>query len=192
LIGGAWFKSGKFSIDLKLQKADLGNQGLGLLPLLLHVNGQFPLDGSIQVVGDLNELSAASGLIELKLGKIELPPQKIMAMNFPALVIREGEIRASIQSAKLKIETVRLGKKTDTETGSQEALNGSVSGEVSLGKTWDASKYDLKIQFEISEEVSKAAWLLSSLLAPYKKNDRSYRFGLNGPSYAPLMTPEGE
>ena len=191
LMGGAWFKSGKFSIDLRILKADLGNQGVGLLPILLHVNGKFPLQGSLQVKGDLSELSSINGLISLKLETLELPPQKIMAMDFPSLIIRGGEIRATIQDAKVKVDSFKLGQPSQSGTPPDD-LRGMVGGEIGLGKTWDASKIDLKIQFEISDELSKAAWLLTSLLSPYKKEERSYRFGLSGPSYAPLMSPEGE
>jgi len=191
LVGGAWFKAGKFSVDLRIFKVDLGNQGMGLLPILLHVNGKFPLEGSLQATGDLNELSSTTGLINFKLETLELPPQKIMAMDFPSLLIRGGEIRATVQDAKIKVESFRLGQPTQPSTPPDD-LRGTVGGEIGLGKTWDASRIDLKIQFEISEDLSKAAWLLTSLLSPYKKEDRSYRFGLSGPSYAPLMSPEGE
>jgi type II secretion system protein N len=172
-------------MNVSFDKADLGEAGAGLLPLLGKVSGKLPLSGSITLSGDPQQLSGWAGAITLDLDSIALPAQKIAGFQAPALSIRGGSIRVQIAGSRAKLENVRLGKVT--EAG--DDLAGTLSGEVTLGKTWDSSQLSLNAKVRISEAVNKAFFLIDALLGASKTQDGSYSFTLTGPTYAPVMAP---
>lgn len=187
LSASGWFKSGTFSVQADFREADLGDAGLGILPLLARVGGRLPLNGTLVIAGNAAVPSSWSGNIGLQLGKVALPAQRIAGFPIPALNIQNGEIKAQIAASKAKIQSLRLGKLTDPS----DDLSGTLAGEITLGRSLDSSQLALKIQLRISEAVLKAFFLIDALLGPAKTPDGSYAFDLNGPFFMPALVPSG-
>jgi type II secretion system protein N len=180
-----WGTKDAFSVSATFDRADLGEGGAGLLPLLARVSGKLPLSGTLRLSGDPQQLSGWNGSIQLDLDAISLPAQKIAGFQAPALAIRGGSMRIQIANSRAKVENLRLGK--ISEAG--DDLAGTLSGEVTLGKSWDASQLGLSAKLRISEALNKAFFLIDALLASSKTPDGSYSFTLTGPTYAPVMAP---
>ena len=185
LSASAWMRGDSFSMDLRLNNADLGEAGVGILPLAAQINGKLPLEGSVSIRGPLSQMSGWEGSIQLTPGKVDLPAQKIMGFPIPALLIRGGEIRATLQSGKARVDSIKLGRIAE----SGDDLSGVMTGEVTLGKTWDASQLKLKVQLKLSESVLKSLFLIDGLLGPTKTPAGIYSFELQGPSFAPNLVP---
>ncbi len=185
LTASGWMRGDSFSMDLRLNNADLGEAGVGILPLAAQINGKLPLEGSVSIRGPLSQMSGWEGSIQLVPGKVELPAQKLMGFPIPSLLIRGGEIRAAIQGGKARVDSVKLGRIAE----SGDDLSGVMTGEATLGKTWDASQLKLKVQLKLSESVLKSLFLIDGLLGASKTPAGIYSFELQGPSFAPNLVP---
>ena len=64
-----------------------------------------------------------------------------------------------------------------------------MTGLVTLGKHWMASKIDLNTRFSLSQAVLKPLILLDALLGSGKQSDGSYAFHLTGPILSPTPSP---
>jgi type II secretion system protein N len=180
-------RGGKFSLSAKFDKAELGNAGLGIVPILSGIDATLPLTGTIDLSGDTHQPTSMAGKIQLGIGKTELPAQRISGFPLPAIRFGDGEIRANVAQGTIKIESLRLGK-MDRET---DDLRGSASGDIALSRSWDSSQLNLKARLRFSEPILKSLFLLDALLGPGKQPDGSYSIQLTGPLYAPQMQPGG-
>lgn len=180
-------RNGVVSAALDLNKADLGGKGLGVLPLLAGVDGSVPLDGKAELTGDLSQTDTIRGTAQLKLGKLRLPTQKLMGFPIPRIQIDDGEIRISAESGKARIETFSIGR-LDRES---DDIRSTLSGEVTLGRTFPASQLNLKARLKFSSAFQGALFLIDGLLGPGKQPDGSYSLLLTGPIQAPQIQPAG-
>lgn len=185
MTAAGWIRGETFSLDLALQGADLGEGGLGILPIAAQISGKLPLGGRASIRGSLSQMSAWEGDIQLTPGNVDLPAQKMLGFPIPSLQIRGGEIRATLQGGKARVDSVKLGKLAE----SGDDLSGQMSGEVTLGKTWDTSQLKLKLQFKLSDAVLKSLFIIDGLLGPTKTPAGIYSFELQGPAYAPNVVP---
>lgn len=180
-------RSGKFSFSAKMDRADLGIGGIGLLPMLAEVEATLPLSGTIELSGDGSKPTSLSGKVQLTLAKSEIPGQRISGFPIPSIRFSDGEVRSIINSGVVKVESLRVGK-LDRNTDDLAAVG---SGEITLSSTWEASQLNLQSKLRFSESVLKSLVLLDALLGAGKQPDGSYSIRLIGPIYAPQMQPGG-
>jgi type II secretion system protein N len=178
-------RGGKFSASVKLEKAELGTAGLGIVPILSGVDATLPLSGTIDLSGDANQPTSMTGKVQLSIGKTELPAQRVSGFPVPAIRFGDGEIRANVAQGTIKIESLRLGK-MERET---DDLRGSATGDISVARGWDSAQLNLKAKLRFSESVLKSLFLLDALLGPGRQPDGSYSIQLTGPLEAPQMQP---
>lgn len=178
-----WFRrSGEFSVSARLDDGDLG-----VAAQVSSLQATLPLTGSIELAGNPSNPSSLSGAIRLALGKTRIPEQKISGFPIPAIQFDDGEIRATIDAGKARIETLRLGK---AERASDD-IRGTASGEITLGRSIDESQLKLNANVKFSESVLKSLFLLEGLLGPGKQPDGSFSLQLTGSLAYPQMQPGG-
>ena len=182
-LGGSFsMKGSNISLSLDAKQIDLGK--LGVFGVAAGIRGTGQLSGSAAVSGDMSIPSTLTGDIDLSLSKIALDPQTIAFFNVPKISISEGKIEISADKGKATIKTLRLGK-----AGSSDDLQGTATGDIILGRNWDSSTLNAKVNFKLSDTLMKAFILLDSLLGPGKQGDGSYSLTLAGPVTAPNPTP---
>jgi type II secretion system protein N len=121
----------------------------------------------------------------MDLSKLVIEQQSVVGFALPRMNISEGKIDIAIEKGKLALKNVKLGKSGDD-------LRANVTGDLVLGKTWDSSLLNAKVNFALSEMVTKALVLVDALLTPGKQPDGSYTYSLNGAlSGPPVATPGG-
>jgi len=183
LSGSFSMRGQNFSFSFKSKKLDLGK--LGLLPIAAGIQGGAVLDGNGSISGDPNSPATLDGSININLSKVVIEPQTIAGFSVPKLNISEGIAEVSIDKAKATLKTLRLGK-----TGNpSDDLQGTITGDFALGKTWESSTMNLKAHFSLSEGIMKAFILLDAILGGGKQPDGSYSFNLIGPIESPMPTP---
>lgn len=169
--------------DVTFRSLDLGK--LGLLPVLAGIRGGAVVSGTAKVKGDIAIPSTLEGKIDLKLSPFVMEAQSIQGFALPKLMISESEISARIERAKVVLGTVRLGKPGNA----LEDVQATLTGDIALGKQWEASLLDIKARFSFSENVTKSLILLDALLGAGKQADGSYGYSLTGSISAPLPMP---
>jgi type II secretion system protein N len=184
LTGSFSTKGTQLSASFSAKQMDLGK--LGLLPLAAGVHGSAMLNGSGSFAGDMSIPSTLTGDLDLNLNKVHLDQQTIAGFSVPALSVSEGKIELSADKGKATIKTFRLGK-----PGSSDDIQATGSGDVMLGRNWDSSTLNGKVNFKLSDNILKAFVLIDALLGPGKQGDGSYSFTLNGPVTSPNPTPVG-
>ena len=91
-----------------------------------------------------------------------------MGFNVPKLSISEGKVELFGRQGQGDDQDLPLG-----QAGSADDIQGSGSGDVILGRNWDASTLNAKINFKLSENILKAFVLIDALLGPGKQGDGS-------------------
>lgn len=180
LAGSASFApsagSTPFSIDFDAQKADLGK--LGVLPLLAGIQGSLPVTGHGSFAGDLNALSGLTGDAKLELTNLVIDAQNLQGFAIPKLLISSGTIDLKAEKGKLSVRGFRLGKAGNPA----DDLVGTVTGDISLGKTYAMSTLDLKATFSLSDNVKKIPGmsLIEGFLTNFRQGDGSYLYPITG------------
>jgi type II secretion system protein N len=182
LSGSFSMKGTEMSASLDAKQVDLGKTGA--LALAAGIKGTGIVTGSLSFSGDSSIPSTLNGEADLSLSKVALDPQTIVFINVPRISISEGKIEISAEKGKATIKSLRLGK-----AGSTDDLQGTASGDIMLGRTWDSSTLNAKINFKLSEPLMKAFILLDAFLGPGKQGDGSYSLTLTGPVTAPNPVP---
>lgn len=181
----AWFKSsGNFALSLESHDFNLGDSGsglLGLIPGAAGFQGRLPLSGKMELNGNLEQPSSILGQIHLKVGKTDLPQQKIAGMPFPEVHLSEGEIRVAVDAGTAKLESVRLGK---MDLASDD-LRLAASGSIKLAQSWPASGLDVSAKIQLSDAIKKSFFLLDAILGQGRQPDGSYSIALTGSLSAP-------
>jgi type II secretion system protein N len=174
-------KGSQVSLSFDADRLDLGKLGaLGFA----GVHGGGVLSGSGSVSGDLSVPTTLAGDVDLSLSKVVLDQQTIAFFNVPRVSISEGKIDLTADKGKAVIKTLRLGK-----PGSSDDIQGSATGDLILGRNWDSSTLNAKVNLKLSDTLMKAFILLDSFLGPGKQGDGSYSFSLSGPLTAPNPVP---
>jgi type II secretion system protein N len=185
LDGSGSISGSKGSFNFQAKKLDLGK--LGVLPMAAGIQGSGILDGKGSISGDLSVPSTLDGTINLNLSKVVIEAQNIMGFSIPNISISEGVIDISLEKSKANIKTFRIGK-----TGNvTDDLQGTITGDATLGRNWDAGNLNVKTHFSISPNVMKSFTLLDAILGGGKQPDGSFSFMLTGPLRAPMPTPMG-
>jgi type II secretion system protein N len=170
--------SGTFSA----KAMDLGK--IGVLPLAAGIRGTAVVTGEGSVSGDFALPSTLTGDVDLNLSKVVIDQQSIMGFSVPRLAISEGKIELNSDKGKATVKTFRVGK-----PGSADDIQATGSGDVVLGRSWDSSTLNGKVNLKLSESVMKSFILIDALLGAGKQGDGSYSFQLNGPLTAPNPVP---
>ncbi|MEN9722233.1 MAG: hypothetical protein RJB38_219 [Pseudomonadota bacterium] len=181
-------RGGKFSFESRIKSADLGADGLGLLPLLTGLAIKLPVDGQISLEGSFEDTASLTGDLELALGKTELQAQKISGFPIPAIRIQDGNVKITIANGSATLKTFRLGNMNQ----GVDDLAGSATGTISIGKPIEFSQLNVSTRFKLSEAVIKGLFIIDAILAPGKEPDGSYHLSLQGPMTALQMLPGKE
>lgn len=172
-------------IDAQVLVENLNLGRIGLLQALAGVKGSAIAKGEASIDGDSNQPSTLNGKFDLTLTKISIEPQSIMGFQIPKITISDGVIKGDIKSGKVIFSTVKLGK----PGSAADDIIASMTGDIQLGKTADATQLALKTKFSLSQNVLKSFVLLDALLVGGKQPDGSYAFAFNGPAFGALPTP---
>jgi type II secretion system protein N len=175
-------KGTQFSGSFKAKGVDLGK--LGVLPITAGIRGSAVATGSGSFSGDLAAPSTLGGEAELDLGKVVLEPQSIMGFSVPRIQLSEGKISLNADKGKATIRAFKLGK-----AGSADDIQANASGDVLLGRNWESSTLNAKINFKLSENILKSFVFIDALLSAGKQGDGSYTFSLTGSLTAPQFLP---
>lgn len=175
-------KGPQMSLSFDAKQLDLGK--LGILSLAGGIRGTGMLSGSGSFSGDTSVPSTLSGDVDVNLSKVVLDAQTIVFFNVPRVSISEGAIQLSADKGKATIKTLRLGK-----AGSSDDIQGTGSGDIILGRNWDSSTLNAKVNVKLSDTLMKAFILIDSFLGPGKQGDGSYSLTLSGPVTSPNPVP---
>jgi type II secretion system protein N len=174
-------KSDKINAQINLENVDLGK--LGVFAFAAGIKGSGLVNGSVNIEGSLNDFGTLNGDIALKLRKLHTDEQNLMGFALPALNISEGEITIPIQSGKLQLKKVELGKGMDD-------LRLSLTGTLALNRFLNASQIDLRAVFAFSDKVKQSLSILESLLGSAKTSDGRYAYKLTGQLGSPIPVPD--
>jgi type II secretion system protein N len=176
-------KNSSFSANLNADNFDAGQTGV--LYLGTQIRGSATLSGQARMNGDFTTPSSLEGQAKLDLKKIRLDPQTMQGFQIPTINLQEGKIVLETEQAKLFVRTLSLGK-----PGSSDDIVASGNGEVNLGRTWETSPVNLKLNFKFSENLTKSFVFLDALLGAGKRPDGSYAYQLSGPLLSPQFLPQ--
>ncbi len=185
--GNTSVKNLPISLSFKAYQIDLGK--LGLLPALTNIQGSALADGSGSLFGDLNSPNTLTGNLKLNLKQFIVASQSIMGFSIPRIEISECMIDFAIDKAKASIKTFRLGKASSAAANAEDEIQGNITGDLTLGKQWDTSTFNLKAKFSLSESIMKSFGLLDAILGAGKQSDGSYAYTLTGPATYPVGAP---
>jgi type II secretion system protein N len=174
------------STSYRAENLELGR--LGVFPIFLGIQGSSILDGNGSVSMDTQALNQTDGTVNLQFSKISIEPQTIAGFSIPKINLSEAILQAVIEQGKAKITTLRLGKSGGSGAVGDD-IHATLSGEITLGKTLEASTLNLKTKFSFSENFLKSFMLLDTLLGAGKQPDGSYAFSLTGPAMNPVPQP---
>ena len=176
LSASFWGKrSGNFSFSGKLEEADLGDAGIGVLPFFAGLSATLPLSGSIKFSGE-GKPETTSGSVELTLGNTKIQAQRIEGFDVPSIHIGDGEIRLTVDKGKVKISTLRLGR-LDRDS---DDISGNATGELTLAPSLENSQLNLSARLKISEAILTKYFILTGFLGA-KQADGAFNFKLVGP-----------
>ncbi len=179
-------RSNSLSASFQSDQFDLGR--LGILPLFAGIQGSSILEGDGSVSTDLQALNETDGTINLRLTKISLEPQTIAGFALPKLSVSEALIQSTIQKGKAKLTAVKIGKPAGTGATGDD-LTATITGEITLGKTFEMSTLNVKAHFKFSENILKSFMLLDVILGPGKQADGSYAYMITGSVAQPNAQP---
>jgi type II secretion system protein N len=182
VTGSFSMKGPQISASLDVKQLDLGKTGI--LALAGGIKGGGVVTGSASISGDSTIPSTLNGDVDLSLSKVVLEPQTVVIINIPRVAISESKIELVADKGKATIKTLRIGK-----PGSPDDLQGTASGDIMLGRNWDSSTLNAKINFKVSETLLKTLFFVDAFLSPGKQGDGSYSLTLTGPLTAPNAVP---
>ncbi len=185
LDGSFSTKGSRFSASFNSKKFDLSN--IALFPMMADVQGTGILDGTASVSGDFSIPNTLQGNLNIQLNKVIIDPQLIDGFSIPQVNLSEALAEVTFDKGKAILKTIRFGKQGNPA----DDIQGSITGDLLLGKIWDSSNLNLKARFSISENIKKSFVLLDTLLGAGKLADGSYSFSLTGPLSSPNSTPLG-
>lgn len=183
-------KNTQISGSLKAKAIDLGR--IGLLTVAAGVRGSAMATGTASFSGDFAIPSTLAGEADLTLGKVALDQQSIMGFSVPKIQISEGRLELAADKGKATIKTFKLGKAGAPAAPAVDDIQATATGDVLLGRNWDASTLNGRVNLKFSENVTKAFVLLDALLGAGKQPDGSYTFNLSGPMTSPQFLPAGK
>ena len=177
------------AIDFDVKQLDLGKlEGISSFTFV-KIHGVVSGNGSI--VYNSGSPDASEGEAALTVDHLFIASQTLSGIDDPLLsTLKIPEVSASKAKinltitkgkARLKIVLGQKGVETDD-------IVGVITGDVILGRTLLLSKANLEADFYVSEKLMHSFPLMSGFLAPGKKSDGSYKFGLTGPLSS--MVPE--
>lgn len=167
----------EMSVDLAFDQVDLGSISLLQKYLPLAFNGK--LNGSIALNHNLDLPIKSEGKIKLSLDKLTAPAQSVAGFNLPKLNINQTLIEMSIAGGVATIRQFEVGKDIKSDD-----LMGKATGDIKLEKNLELSRLNVKVVFDLSQNVNQSFPLLNALLAPAKTPTGSYAYRLGGPIYA--------
>lgn len=177
-------RSNEVRAAIEANEFNLGKSGI--LPAAAGVTGSVPLTGKGNLQGNLENPQSMKGEFNLDIGKIVVDAQTIGGFAIPRLGISNGKAHIVIDGGKALLRDVRLGK-----VGSpSDSIALKASGDMNLGKQWEASTLNVRAHFSLSPDVLKSFAILDALLGAGKNADGSYAFKITGPVYAPAPTPD--
>ncbi len=186
LRGSMTVRKTLFSTSFQAEKFDLGR--LGVIPLFLGIQASSLIEGNGSLSTDAQAFNLTQGKLNLNLSKLLVDAQSIAGFAIPKLVVSEALLQATIQDGKAKISNLRLGKSGASGTADDD-VRATISGEITLGKTFEASTLNLKTKFSFSENFLKSFMLLDAILGAGKQSDGSYAFNLTGSVANPIPQP---
>lgn len=139
------------------------------------------VNGTGSFSGDLQVPNTLEGQLSIDLTKLVIEQQTLMGFAIPRMAIAESKVEIVTDKGKLAFKNVKLGK------GASDDLRATLTGDLVLGKTWDSSMLNAKVNFAMSESVHKAFILIDSLLSPGKQPDGSFTYALNGMLSGPMQ-----
>lgn len=166
-------RSNHISADFTADRMDLG--ALGLLPALANLKGSAMMSGHGNLDGDTSVPSTLNGDIHLNLSRINIDSQSLLGFNLPRLSVSEGTADVSFGRGKAIIKTLKLGKSVADD------IRATITGDLTLSRTWGTSMLNARANFSLSPSVMKAFPLIDALLAQGKQPDGSYAYQLSGP-----------
>lgn len=175
--------STKINTSFKFKKIDLCK--LNILPFFTGIQGSAILDGKGSISGDYQVPSTLEGNTTINLTKILVDTQTFSGFHIPRIYISESFGEIKINKAKINIQSLQIGKPGN----SSDDLHATVTGDISLNKSWEISTLNLKIQFSFSQTILKAFSLLDTLLGSGKKENGIYSFTLSGTFLSPTFAP---
>lgn len=196
LGGKFWIKQGlgalhgAVSMKGNQVEADIDATGFelhktGLLPALAGFQGNATISGKVLFVGDPNQPSSWEGKINLDLKNVGLDPQNVMGFSIPKVTVSQGKVDLLIDKSKLTIRTFQLGKAGNTA----DDLQATVTGDLQLAKSWNASTVNIRTNFGLSPTILKSFAILDTLLGAGKQPDGTYSFQFNGPMTGVVPSP---
>lgn len=167
------------SVRFNSDKMDLGK--LGVLPLLANVKASGIITGSGSFSGSISSPSSIAGEAKIDLSKIVIDQQTIQFFAIPKISISKGTVDVLVDKGKATIRTLNLG----APGNAADDLRAVVTGDVTLGKTWETSNLNLKIRFKISDTIRKAFFLIDSFPQQITRSqDGTYGTQINGTMYS--------
>lgn len=176
-------KSSHLSADFTADRMDLG--ALGLLPALANLKGSAVLSGSGTIDGDATVPSTLNGEVQVTLSRIVIDSQSVLGFNLPRLSVSEGTVDVTLGRGKATFRSLKLGRTPADD------IRATVTGDVTLGRSWPTSSISARADFSLSPAVMKAFPLIDALLNQGKQADGSYAFRLTGPVTAINPEPVG-
>ncbi len=177
-------------LTFDMNRVDFGK--VKILEALSPVKGSFIADVSASLSGNPMNLSTFKGDASMKVQKLEIPAQKLVipglffSPEIPStLRVKEGSALFKIRDGRVSFKNVKLGD----PQGKDADLYLSATGEIILQNTWDTSKVDLQVFFNLFGDVKKSFALLDTLLKTAKRKDGSFGFTVKGPASYPEATP---
>jgi type II secretion system protein N len=163
------------SLDADIRQIDLGS--LGILDATAGVRGGAVVSGNVVLKGDFMAPSTLEGHTHLDLTHIVIDSQNVMGFTLPRIAVAEGTADFVFEKGKMLIKTFKLGKSPSDD------IRATITGDLTLGRTWPQSTLNAKADFSLSDTILKnpSLSLVDALLAQGKKPDNSYSYNLNGP-----------
>lgn len=172
-------ESGDFEVEAKLEDLDLTALPLVKLAANVHVGGV--ASGQLSASGNAEIPSSLEGSTDLKIQKLQFDQQSVMGFPLPKLSAPQAQVRINVAKGKLQIEQLQIDKGGE--------LWANVTGQSTLGQTWDASSLDFKAQFGITDAVLQTLSFVEALIRGAKQADGSYAFTIAGTFGAPFVNP---
>ena len=132
-----------------------------------------PIPGVVNMDGDLiinqADLSKSSGSLDLDITKLSIPALNLQGIILPVLNFGDVKTRISIKNGVAEILNFKIGSK-----GSD--ISGTVTGEMKLGQTIQASALNLTLKLSLSAAyvANPQGATLVSLLESYKNSKGEY------------------
>ena len=176
-----------WTVTFDSHSVDLGR--FGILPWAAGIQGGGVLEGEGSISADTSDLSTTHGNLHLNFKKFIFDAQTLAGFPIPKIFISEGEADLQITNGKVQIKTFKIGKPTPGSLNGQDDLQGTITGQMTLGKELLTSKIDINTRFSLSPAVLKPLILLDAILGSGKQSDGSYAFHLTGPLLSPTPSP---